>query len=267
MRLPTISPELTMRIEQVWANERAARAQGIMDRPGNPAGVALRRWGRAVAIRAGKIPASPWLNRTVNLTAAEIDHVPELIAFYREAGVTGYLELSPATASDALMAALAAQGARQCDFHCVTYGLPTVDVPAPAPGVEVHAIGREELDTFLAVNQRGFGEPVEHAPGLRFWYDLPGWTLYLATVDGAPAGAAILVVEGGVGYMASGATLPQFRGRGVQKAMLYRRVADAARAGCDLLFGQCAFGSISHHNQETCGLRTAYTKAIWMVRP
>lgn len=263
MRLPTISPELTLRIEQVWANERAARAHGNMNRPGNPIGAACRRFGQAVAIRADRVPTDVWLNRVANLTAAETEQVDDLLAFYREAGATGQLELCPATASAELMRALAERGARQTGFHTVTYGLPTTDIPAPRPGVQVHKIEREELDTFLQTSLRGFGASVENALAFRFWYDIPGWHLYLATLDGAPAGAAILIVEDGVGYMASGSTLSEARGRGVQKAMLYQRIADAARAGCDLLTGQCAFGSISHHNQEVCGLRTAYTKAIW----
>lgn len=264
-QLPTISRELTLRLERVWAYERSARTTGNMNRPGNPLGAGLLRLGNAVATRAANAPGDPWLNRTANLTHEEIPHLDDLFAFYREAGARGHLELCPATASDELMRSLAERGAHQVGFHTVTYGLPTRSVPAPAPGVEVHEIGREELDTFLEVNQRGFGLPVEYAPLFRFWYDLAGWRLYLATVDGAPAGAAILVMADGVGYMASGATVPEARGRGVQKAMLYQRIADAARAGCEILFGQCAFGSISHHNQEVCGLRTAYTKAVWIT--
>lgn len=267
MQLPTISPELTLRFERVWARERLDRMTGVMNHPGNPLAVAIASFGQATAFRAARNASAPWMNRTITLTADDREHVPAILDFYREAGVKGYLELCPATSSPELLTALAEGGAYQESFHTVTYGLPTRELPAPPAGVEVHQIGRAELDLFLETNQIGFGAPTEIAPGLRFWYDLEGWRLYLATVDGTPAGAAILVLADGVGYMASGCTVPAHRGRGVQKALLRQRVADSAREGCDFVFGQCAFGSVSHHNQEICGLRTAYTKAIWVTQP
>ncbi|MFZ5827024.1 MAG: GNAT family N-acetyltransferase [Bacillota bacterium] len=266
MKLPMITPELTRRLERVWAAERVARVQVAERQPGNPLGAATQRFGEAVSVRYANRPQSHWMNRAINLTGDALVHLDAIFAFHREAGV-GFLELAPATASHELMRALAERGASQVEFHTVTYGLPTLEVPAPPPGVEVRRVERHEMDLFLDIYMRGFGyayDPESNAL-LRPWYDLPDWHLYLATVDGVPAGAAQLTTTDRVGYMAAGATLEEARGRGVQKALLYRRIADAARAGCELLMGQCDFGTISHRNQETCGLRTAYVKSVWAI--
>lgn len=265
MSLPAITPELTRRFEQVWATERTARARVVASQPGNPQGAALQRFGSAHSVRIAKRPDSRWLNRTLNLTADDLEQVEAILAFHREVG-GGYLELAPATASHELMRALAERGAYQADFHTVTYGLPTREVDRPPPGVEVRRVERHEMDLFLDLYMRGFGYPSDTNPHLRSWYDLPGWHLYLATVDGEPAGVAILTTTDAIGYMAAGATLAEVRGRGVQKALLSRRIADAAEAGCELLMGQCDFGTISHRNQVTCGLRTAYVKSVWATQ-
>jgi GNAT superfamily N-acetyltransferase len=84
-------------------------------------------------------------------------------------------------------------------------------------------------------------------------------------VDGTPAAAGALVVHEGVGYLADAATDPRFRGRGCQTALIRRRIADAALAGCDLVAAQAEFGSTSQRNLERGGLRICCTKAVWRV--
>ena len=62
-----------------------------------------------------------------------------------------------------------------------------------------------------------------------FWCDVPDWHLFLARVDGAPAGAAVLSIHGDIGYLAAGSVLPAFRGRGVHAALIAARL-ERARA-------------------------------------
>jgi GNAT superfamily N-acetyltransferase len=104
-------------------------------------------------------------------------------------------------------------------------------------------------DTTLRIAEIGeeagavFGEVVATAFGLPDWTAdwiarLPGrraWVCFLSYADRAPAGAAALFVAGEVGWLGFGATLPAFRGRGGQTALLAARI-DAARArGCTAL--------------------------------
>jgi hypothetical protein len=55
------------------------------------------------------------------------------------------------------------------------------------------------------------------------------------------------------------------RGRGCQSALLSRRIADAAAAGCDSVASLAEFGSGSHRNLERAGLRVAFTQAVWRL--
>ena len=102
---------------------------------------------------------------------------------------------------------------------------------------------------------------------LTAWASEPGWSLYLATVDGEPAAAAVLQVRDGLGYLANMATLPRFRGRGCQRELVRLRAADAAGSGCDLVAAQATLGSTSQRNLQRAGLSPAFTITTWRLGP
>jgi ribosomal protein S18 acetylase RimI-like enzyme len=140
---------------------------------------------------------------------------------------------------------------------------------AAEPALEVGDVRAEDVGVFADVLLRGHGVPdAERArdPGsIERWLAIDGWRLYLARVDGEPAGAAVLTVGDGIGYLANASTLPEYRRRGVQTALIARRLADASAAGVELVCSGTAFGSPSQRNLERAGLHVAYTKAVWRL--
>lgn len=94
----------------------------------------------------------------------------------------------------------------------------------------------------------------------------PGYTAYLARVDGQAVGEAALHMEGGLAQVAGAGVLPAFRGRGVQKALLHRRLTDARAAGCDLAVVTTAPGTRSQDNVMRRGFVLLYTRAILVRR-
>jgi GNAT superfamily N-acetyltransferase len=89
-----------------------------------------------------------------------------------------------------------------------------------------------------------------------------GLTRYIARLDGEGAGEAALHVDGGVALLAGSGTVPHLRGRGVQKALVARRLEDARRAGCDLAVVVTAPGTRSQENVMRRGFELLYTRAI-----
>ena len=59
---------------------------------------------------------------------------------------------------------------------------------------------------------------------------------------------------------------PEFRGRGIHRALLAHRLWHAAEEGCDLALCECLPGSQSQRNQERVGFRVLYTKLV-LKRP
>ena len=86
---------------------------------------------------------------------------------------------------------------------------------------------------------------------------------FLAELDGAPAGAAVLIPHEGIALLAGAATLPEMRRRGAQNALLHARLQYASTHGCDVAM-MCALpGGTSQKNAERNGFRVAYTRTKW----
>ena len=89
-----------------------------------------------------------------------------------------------------------------------------------------------------------------------------GVRTYLAMVDGAPAGGAGLRLADGIAQLAGAGTVPAYRRRGVQTALVGARLTDAREAGCDLAVVTTQPGSPSHANTQRMGFDLGYTRAV-----
>jgi GNAT superfamily N-acetyltransferase len=94
----------------------------------------------------------------------------------------------------------------------------------------------------------------------------PGMTRYLARIDGVAAGEAALNIDDNLAQLAGSGTAPPFRGRGVQKALVQRRLRDARDAGCDFAVVVTAPGSRSQENVMRRGFELLYARAI-LIKP
>src|SRR6185312_15819701 len=148
-------------------------------------------------------------------------------------------------------------------FHATMFG--PADLPSEAAtGVDIEIVTDEAgLAPFGDVYQRAWGQSfrIPMTP----WLTAPGWRLYLGRFDGKPAGAAILYLDGDIGYLADGAVDPDFRGRGVHRALLDRRVDDARAAGATRIVGGCDYLSGSFRNQLRKGLSLLFTETFWTL--
>lgn len=94
-----------------------------------------------------------------------------------------------------------------------------------------------------------------------------GFTRYLAHWEGTIAAGGGVRLCGGVAQLCGSATLPAMRRRGIQSALLVRRLLDAARAGCDVAVITTQPGSRSQHNAQSQGFALLYTRAILVREP
>jgi GNAT superfamily N-acetyltransferase len=235
--------------------------------PGNPVGIAHRHIeGGAVALIARHLPV-PGFNSVVGLRAGHETHIEPLIAWYRAAGVKPQLETVPGYYDPALGRELARLGYYQSGFHASLVCEPDLAPPAPPTAgvvverVEAAATLEDFLDAYIA--GRSIPQGDQFKANVRPWLGEHGWQLYLGRCDGRPAAAAILFVHDKVGYCADATTDPAFRGRGLQSALLARRIDDARAAGVDFVCSGAEFLSQSHRNMERAGMRVQFVRALW----
>jgi len=96
----------------------------------------------------------------------------------------------------------------------------------------VERVAEDRAGDFAEVVVGGFGMPDWCLPLAVNLVGRPGWSCYVAYDGEKPAGAGALFVHEGVGWLGLGATLPEFRGRGAQSAVLADRIEDARKQGC-----------------------------------
>ena len=230
--------------------------------PGNPIGVAYRRIDEnAMALMARHLPVEPF-NSVVGLRKGHERHIESLVDWYRDNEVKGRVQIVPGLCDDGLTRELARHGYFQSGFHVSLIAEPrkftSVASEIPVEPVTSAALLEEFLDAYVA----GWNIDDEHRDqfkaNVRPWLVEPGWSLYLARIDGRAAGAAVLYLHDKVGYCADAATNPAFRGRGLHTALLQRRIRDAAAAGAEFVCSGAAFLSQSHRNMERIGLRTPH---------
>ena len=93
---------------------------------------------------------------------------------------------------------------------------------------------------------------------------VPGFIRYVALIDGRPVGVATLRLDDGLAQLCGAATLPGWRRRGVQTALLNHRLAVARDAGCTLALMTTAPGTKSQENGLRQGFSLLYTRAIFV---
>ncbi len=145
-----------------------------------------------------------------------------------------------------------------------------IDDKLPA-GVTVRIATPDESKLWTLTVAQGFAE---HFPVTQAMLDLmEGFyyrstaCCYLAFVDGEIAGGAAVSADDGVCGLFGASTLPAFRRRGVQSALLAARLAWAREKGCDLAVSITQPGSMSHRNIERNGFRVAYTRTKLILPP
>jgi ribosomal protein S18 acetylase RimI-like enzyme len=231
-------------------------------------GVTIERFGSAWGACAPDRPELDFHNTVHRLLPDDVEQVPRIVERYAAAGVRPWLELMPAPGFERLAAALREAGAHQVDFLGVfERELPAPPLPA-ASGIRIlkPPPDPEEFSRVLLTGHGLSEDQLSEAVPLNVpMRAVEGASLYLATVDGRPAAAAALFVQHGIGHLANASTMPGYRGRGCQTALIDRRLRDAAAAGCSRASVVAIWDSQSHRNLARAGFRTAYTKAVWRI--
>ena len=239
--------------------------------PGNPIGIAYRWFDEGAVALMARLPA---FCRVVGLRPGHEHHIEPLARWYAEHDIKPTFELVPGQYDKNLGRELARLGFYQSSFHASLIGKPgtagCADAGYADDGGAIELIATAEaLEDYLDAYVAGWGiAEKDHAQfkrNVRPWLEQAGWSLYLARVNGRPAAAATLYVRDGVGYLADSTTDPSFRRRGLQLALLRRRIRDAGFAGADLVFSGAEPLSSSHRNMERVGLRLQFTRAKWTL--
>jgi hypothetical protein len=136
--------------------------------------------------------------------------------------------------------------------------------PAPT-GCEIRRSLPEEADRAGAIVETAFfpeGAPQPFRGLIAPFYQMERALAFVASVDGklVACGTGLVIPEHRVFALCGAGTLAEFRGRGLQTALLRARMAVAAGAGCEYAVVVTQGGSASQRNAERLGFGVAYSK-------
>jgi hypothetical protein len=236
-----------------------ARLKLLQALPGNPFGIAYRSSADGLlAAMARQLPRAS-VNRVSGLRAGFAAKIEPLRAWYQAAGVKGQFETVPGYCDPALGGELARLGYYQSAFEVCLVSAPPRRAAALEAAVE-RVASAARLEMWLA----GFGDaPAQPCAALlRAGLAAPGWSIYLASIAGRPAAAAILFMQEAVGFCHL-LTASLRRGEGVAQALVRRAMADAGEAGADVFFTLADLLSERQHGLVHMGLTVAFVRALW----
>jgi GNAT superfamily N-acetyltransferase len=129
---------------------------------------------------------------------------------------------------------------------------------------------RNEAELFGEIITKSFEWPDE----MKHWFanlaERKCWKTYLAFHGDNPVATASLYVKDDCGWLSFASTLPDYRGKGAQTALIAKRIQDAAELGCKVLTVETAEDneqkrSQSLQNIQKMGFEVAFIRPnfIW----
>jgi len=186
--------------------------------------------------------------------------------FFKQRGAPVMHEVCPC-ADKGLVEILAERRYRAIEFSNVMYLALKSGRELPSTvndRVQVRIAGKHEHDFWARTAAEGWREFTQIADLMRDLMrvstEREDGVSFIAQWDGHAIAAGALSVHDGVALLAGASTIPEWRRRGAQRALLAARLQHALNAGCDVAMMCAEPGSISQRNAERHGFRIAYTR-------
>jgi GNAT superfamily N-acetyltransferase len=206
-------------------------------------------------------------NRVYNYTARDASPTDPLLAYVGDAAVDAVVEVGAGPHETAAAARLHRAG------WTPRWQIPWLHVPlaqvmaVPPTTVHVRSVLPGEMEQFATVLVQGYGYTGAQATYwhtfAQYGYTAPGFHCFVAEVNATPIGAGVLHIAGATALVDGAATLPPYRGRGVQTALFVARMHHAREHGCAYAVSRTGRGSVSHHNMEKLGLTVVTHSTAW----
>lgn len=205
-------------------------------------------------------------NRAVG-SAASPELVHRAARFFAEAGVEGWAEIE---AGAALLAGVDPAVVEAADRSAVFAAeARSIDQGPGVAGVTIREVFFDEagrwVEAAIAADSPG---PIREGWLRRMAPHLVGTPaqahrrLYAADADGQLVGVGALDSYDRIGWLTSGAVRPDYRKRGIQRALIGARAAAAAAAGCTHVASDALVGEGSDRNLARAGLRQVALRLV-----
>lgn len=255
------------------AEEMAGVAVALAHRrtvPGSQAEVLAVAGGSAIFVEPGS-PISQCIGCGIAEKLQETD-IERIEDFYWAHGTVSQIVVSCAFAPE-LEEMLRVRGYQVIEENLAFFRRLPVENAGPVPkGYMIREVAESERRSWAQMQAESSCDDSSAAaallPTFLLFAAAQGYRCYAAVhrASGTFAGGAAicLVPQGKIACLGGAATHRQHRNRGLQAAMLSRRLADAAASGCDLAFVSTLPENTSYRNAMRAGFVEGYRRLVMM---
>lgn len=243
--------------------------------------ISRERFGFTVAKRGGLVLlgstrlAVPLFHRAIGfgvLGPADAAAIASVLRHYATLEGDARIEVAEGFVGGDALALLRRHGFRREREAHVVHVLAAARAPQirPIRGLAITEVRGRDLRLFGRLARVGFEESGDHGDFVErssaFVLDrrTPGrFRGYIGRMDGEPAATGLICFAAGAGGLYSDSTIPAFRGRGIQKAMIAARIERGLRRGTSLFTARTEGPNTSARNYEQTGFAPLYRATFW----
>lgn len=238
-------------------------------------GIATARMGGGVVLSARLDPFEYWSKALGFGFAEPVTHdlIAQVIAFYREQGTpTAMIQVAPSVLPPDWAEISAAHGLEAAGSWMKLAAPLTATRSEARTDLRVARVAEADADEWATVVARTFGMDNEALVAmLAESVRLPGAQAFAAWDGDKIVAGANLFLDGTTASLNSGATSPDYRGRGAQSALIAARLDAARAAGAEWVVAETGAPRPGEVNQSLVNLRRAglqvrYERQNWRWR-
>ena len=265
-----LSPDLLFKIEAAEKDCWTTYLSNIQKVPENPLGIEISSIGRSTAFLM-RVSDSLFFNKALGFHNEHIEYIDPLLEFYHSNNKACTVEIIPLPEHKELQLAIARKGLYNSDFTMMLYKDLNEGSNSFEPKYQIEPVNKEDSEILAEVHVAGFEFQGEDAQReylmVKEGYNSDKFKCFLAKEKGEILGTGALFMHKDVGVLFGGATIPEHRGKGCQRYLLYHRIKEAINLGCTLLISHTNLYTPSQRNLERVGFKLAYNRARWTDYP
>lgn len=193
------------------------------------------------------------------------DQIKAIEAFYLANGVEeAAIELSP-FCGNSILEQLSQRNYRASEVTNISLlRLDNYCIPETLP-VQIELSGKEDLTAWAKCIAEGFGCP-EASSQFQIYASSEQMLVFQARDESTIIAGATMGIHSPFVDLGVTSTLPAFRGQGIQKSLLHKRLTYAKREGLEYAVVATEPGSISDLNVQKVGFHCAYTRIKFLKK-
>jgi GNAT superfamily N-acetyltransferase len=251
-------------LSQAWIARIRATEAAVGDR----FGFAIEQRDSTLWLAARRWPSSEMpFDRVFNYVAPPAGVDDPLLQALAEAGRAVVIEVAPGPQREHTEQVLRAAGfTPQWQIPWLLLDLARF-APANPASHPIRLVAAPHWPGFAALYVAGYGYAGAAAAAWQtvaeHGYTPADFRCFVAEVADTPAAFGAMFSAGPIALVDGAATLPAYRGLGLQKALLTARLLAAQAQGCTYAFSRTGLGSISQRNMEKLGMRSFAQSTAW----